>query len=286
MITKPQLPWVVRQVEVIRGTATVRIECFPSFHYATAAHTTEIAPLEDMVPNILVQGEGGAANIGSSHHSRTASRSASPMPARPGPAASPAASIQTDSPVRNLPSGQPSATHGTVPSTDYSGSQHTNLGTGAAGTNNAGVRALLEQMAGSFGDLDMSDDDLTGHVGEKRIVFRSDKLTLDLRWIIIAPEGIVPHIQFDVEDRSDVGFKGPGVVSEVTLSEGQGVIFILREVPKVQTGSKRKSRRTSADPLLSKELTDALLKQTLSYWHSWIAQSKCMSSCSSRTNKA
>ncbi|KAJ1916104.1 hypothetical protein H4219_003975 [Mycoemilia scoparia] len=36
------LPWVIRYVEVIRGTVSFNVECFPAFDYARTAHTTEI----------------------------------------------------------------------------------------------------------------------------------------------------------------------------------------------------------------------------------------------------
>ncbi|KAI9010356.1 Six-hairpin glycosidase-like protein [Phycomyces nitens] len=40
--TKPLLPWIVRTVEVIRGTVEFDMECFPAFNYALDPHTTEI----------------------------------------------------------------------------------------------------------------------------------------------------------------------------------------------------------------------------------------------------
>ncbi|KAJ1678064.1 hypothetical protein EV182_004852 [Spiromyces aspiralis] len=36
------LPWVIRYVEVVRGTVEFDIECFPAFDYARARHTTDI----------------------------------------------------------------------------------------------------------------------------------------------------------------------------------------------------------------------------------------------------
>ena len=39
---KPLLPWLVRRVEVIRGTLKFRMECFPAFDYARQAHTTSL----------------------------------------------------------------------------------------------------------------------------------------------------------------------------------------------------------------------------------------------------
>ena len=39
---KPLLPWLVRRVEVIRGTLKFRMECFPAFDYARQGHTTTL----------------------------------------------------------------------------------------------------------------------------------------------------------------------------------------------------------------------------------------------------
>lgn len=39
---KPLLPWLVRRVEVIRGTLPFRLECFPAFDYARDTHETSI----------------------------------------------------------------------------------------------------------------------------------------------------------------------------------------------------------------------------------------------------
>ncbi|KAJ7606665.1 glycoside hydrolase family 15 protein [Roridomyces roridus] len=39
---KPLLPWLIRRVEVIRGTLPIRMECAPAFNYARTAHTTSI----------------------------------------------------------------------------------------------------------------------------------------------------------------------------------------------------------------------------------------------------
>lgn len=39
---KPLLPWLVRRVEVIRGTLPFRLECFPAFDYARQGHETTL----------------------------------------------------------------------------------------------------------------------------------------------------------------------------------------------------------------------------------------------------
>lgn len=48
--TKPLLPWIIRTVEVIRGTVSFRIECFPAFNYGLDDHTTEVTKRKPDVP--------------------------------------------------------------------------------------------------------------------------------------------------------------------------------------------------------------------------------------------
>ncbi|KAJ8519553.1 hypothetical protein ONZ45_g3503 [Pleurotus djamor] len=42
--TKPLLQWLVRRVEVIRGTVPLAVECAPAFNYARDSHDTKIVP--------------------------------------------------------------------------------------------------------------------------------------------------------------------------------------------------------------------------------------------------
>ncbi|KIJ59288.1 glycoside hydrolase family 15 protein [Hydnomerulius pinastri MD-312] len=42
--TRPLLFWLIRRVEVIRGTVPLRVECAPAFNYARDKHTTAFVP--------------------------------------------------------------------------------------------------------------------------------------------------------------------------------------------------------------------------------------------------
>ncbi|KAL4244526.1 Glycoside hydrolase family 15 protein [Abortiporus biennis] len=42
--TRPLLSWLVRRVEVVRGSFPLRVECAPAFNYARSKHTTKIMP--------------------------------------------------------------------------------------------------------------------------------------------------------------------------------------------------------------------------------------------------
>ncbi|KAI0962784.1 hypothetical protein AcW1_000062 [Taiwanofungus camphoratus] len=52
LTARPLLAWLIRRVEVIRGSFTLRVECAPAFNYARASHTTVIIP-DDSVPAII-----------------------------------------------------------------------------------------------------------------------------------------------------------------------------------------------------------------------------------------
>nr|VWO95362.1 N/A [Ganoderma boninense] len=41
---RPLLAWLIRRVEVIRGTMPIRVECAPAFNYARSPHTTALEP--------------------------------------------------------------------------------------------------------------------------------------------------------------------------------------------------------------------------------------------------
>ncbi|OAX39910.1 glycoside hydrolase family 15 protein [Rhizopogon vinicolor AM-OR11-026] len=47
--TRPMLFWLIRRVEVIRGTLPLRVECAPAFNYARDSHDTQIVD-DDSIP--------------------------------------------------------------------------------------------------------------------------------------------------------------------------------------------------------------------------------------------
>ncbi|KAH8108577.1 glycoside hydrolase family 15 protein [Phellopilus nigrolimitatus] len=48
---KVPLFWLIRRVEVVRGTMPVRVECCPAFDYARSKHNTSIIP-DDSIPDV------------------------------------------------------------------------------------------------------------------------------------------------------------------------------------------------------------------------------------------
>lgn len=196
---KPLLPWLVRRVEVIRGSLPFRLECFPAFDYARQEHTTTLVD-----------------------------------------------------------------------------------------------------------DDKCEKDGLTGKKRQKA-VFKSELMKLELRSVTacdesIDPEMPPPDVHFDINSDAWPRHKGPGVIAEFTLSEGQRAEFILREEPesaedvsgvpsaKAATDDKapilerdgkdgltikaKKFDLVNIDPWLDGNLIQSLQDATQAYWYGWIKQSK------------
>lgn len=157
------------------------------------------------------------------------------------------------------------------------------------------------------------DDETIPEGSQKKVLFKSDELSLDLRYVAecTASEGVhTPKVTLELLDLSAKGHKGPAVQSLLNLSEGQSVTFVLRtppapEVPTVilgqdeknkgkpsrENGSNQHKRRVD-DPFLTKELLSSLLhvshislsllrscskfrliQTTIRYWYEWLNQS-------------
>jgi GH15 family glucan-1,4-alpha-glucosidase len=101
-------------------------------------------------------------------------------------------------------------------------------------------------------------------------------MDVDLRWVVKCGEFDCPYFRFNIEDRGNLGMKGPGVVSEFELKESQEVIFILRQMPDDPPEHETPSQfrlRMVRDPPLSVSLMEALFRQTAKYWQNWISGS-------------
>ncbi|KAI9599539.1 glycoside hydrolase family 15 protein [Syncephalis fuscata] len=125
-------------------------------------------------------------------------------------------------------------------------------------------------------------------INDKKILFSSEELNLDLRWIIRSDEdGRQPDVQWQLIEPNgdDDGLLGPKAYTEVTLSEGQQLILILREPvqkslccpsPNYQE-TKRMCTTTQCvtlDPPLSAALVYGTFHDTADYWLDWIAHCK------------
>lgn len=143
----------------------------------------------------------------------------------------------------------------------------------------------------------IDDDSLPKTVYQKKAVFVSPDLTLDLRYVVenTSPGGDVtlPEVILEFLDLSAKGHKGLAVQSNILLEEGHCVTFVLRtppahvpvqrseDVTKAVTSAEQKEWRVTIDnipravddPLLTKDLLSALLQSTNRYWYEWISQS-------------
>ncbi|PPQ68532.1 hypothetical protein CVT25_005454 [Psilocybe cyanescens] len=133
----------------------------------------------------------------------------------------------------------------------------------------------------------VDDDSVLPNI-QKKAVFESEELTLDLRYVVDNvmedPEATEPEISMEFLDLSAKGHKGLAVQSLLELTEGQTVTFILRTPPTVttraitvaseQTGREiNVLRRAPDDPLLTKDLMASVLHATNRYWYEWASQS-------------
>src|SRR5258708_15547266 len=72
---------------------------------------------------------------------------------------------------------------------------------------------------------------------QKKVLFESDSLALDLRYIAevsdsVTDSGVLPpEVVLEFLDLSQKGHKGPAIQSKFTLVEGQCVTFVLRTPP-------------------------------------------------------
>lgn len=119
---------------------------------------------------------------------------------------------------------------------------------------------------------------------QKKALFESDSLALDLRYVIEVADGVesgvsLPEVVLEFLDLSHKGHKGLAIQSRLTLEEGQCVTFVLRTPPtelkvttdKDETQTKPTTSMRSGldkllhlgrsidDPFLTKELLALLL---------------------------
>ncbi|TFK90359.1 glycoside hydrolase family 15 protein [Polyporus arcularius HHB13444] len=202
---RPLLAWLIRRVEVIRGSMPIRVECAPAFNYARSPHTTEIL-------------------------------------------------IDT-----SVASAAPTSPQG----------------------------------------------------GHFKALFTSEEanLTLDLRYIAEASFDNIatPVVELHELDLSKKGHKGKGVYTEIVLTEGQAVTFVLRTPPDVKLPPQAQPTHQTAqelgipfeklvagasnlrppeDPILTKTLLRELLEQTNNYWNAWIRRSTYQGSWKEAVNRS
>ncbi|KAF8264424.1 glycoside hydrolase family 15 protein [Lactarius quietus] len=135
-------------------------------------------------------------------------------------------------------------------------------------------------------------------VKQKKAVFESDDLSLDLRFVAESViDGVPsPSVEFQTLDLTSCGHKGISISADLDLVEGQVVTFVLRTLP--NAGEQQTSNTSSnkspelgvslnqlpsgighihlhnrADPFLTPSLLHDLLRGTNDYWNAWIRKS-------------
>lgn len=122
-----------------------------------------------------------------------------------------------------------------------------------------------------------SQEDLHYYVSCDRVIFKSEKLTMDLRYLVKCGEFECPLVKVRL-DEEDTAHLGPGVWAEFDLKETQEVVFVFREVPSsgvdnIEETFIDRKLRLAADPPLTMSLLDALFRQTSTFWLNWVSQS-------------
>ncbi|KLO10099.1 glycoside hydrolase family 15 protein [Schizopora paradoxa] len=137
----------------------------------------------------------------------------------------------------------------------------------------------------------------------QKVLFKSEELTLDLRYIAECSADTVsiadasglrpPVVDFAKLDLSAKGHLGESVSCDLDLIEGQTVTFVLRTPPEKSTHRAKPTQeqadavgiplenlligaskmRPRDDPLLTASLLQTLLKDTNRYWIEWIRRS-------------
>lgn len=120
------------------------------------------------------------------------------------------------------------------------------------------------------------DEDLHYYASRDRVIFESEKLSMDLRHLVSCGDFECPIVKILTDEKSS--HLGPGVYANFGLQEAQEVVFIFREVPKGPEDYSKESAidrklRLADDPPLTKSLVDALFRQTSTYWLNWVSQS-------------
>jgi hypothetical protein len=78
------------------------------------------------------------------------------------------------------------------------------------------------------------DDDSIPDEAQKKILFKSSAMSLDLRYVAESAmdDVSIPEVDMKITDLRGAGHLGPSVMADLHLLEGQVVTFILRCPPK------------------------------------------------------
>ncbi|WWD17022.1 hypothetical protein CI109_101458 [Kwoniella shandongensis] len=149
----------------------------------------------------------------------------------------------------------------------------------------------------------VEDDSVTAECDHTtKAVFTSPSLTLDLRYLAYSSDQCVsdPKLTMKIEKLKNRDLLGDAVTADFELEEGQSVIFVLREcgdysysnpehqrvanpnleraetlgIPMGKLVAATSKLRPKENPLLTRALLNALMRDTQLYWSNWINRSK------------
>jgi hypothetical protein len=80
---------------------------------------------------------------------------------------------------------------------------------------------------------ELVQDDSIPNAAQNKALFKSEHLTLDLRYVAENTTECVtlPNVNLQLLDLTKKGHLGPGVYADLNLMEGQAVTFVLRTPP-------------------------------------------------------
>ncbi|KAI9485858.1 MAG: Six-hairpin glycosidase-like protein [Benjaminiella poitrasii] len=123
------------------------------------------------------------------------------------------------------------------------------------------------------------EEDWNYYASRDRVIFESPNLNMDLRHLVKCGDFDCPLVKIHV-DEDDQAHRGPGVWADFDLKETQEVVFVFREVPRMESSEMMQNEtmadrklRMAVDPPLSMSLLEALFRQTGTFWLNWVTQS-------------
>ena len=85
---------------------------------------------------------------------------------------------------------------------------------------------------------------------QNKVVFQSDKLALDLRYIAEGTDGVpAPDVKLQSLDLRQKGLRSIGAVTDIHLQDGQAVTFVLRTPPEKSSDSENRPTKEQIQEL-------------------------------------
>ncbi|KIM60387.1 glycoside hydrolase family 15 protein [Scleroderma citrinum Foug A] len=166
-----------------------------------------------------------------------------------------------------------------------------------------GIASLRMECAPAFNyardahTTEFVSDDSVQYCSQKKVLFKSSDLELDLRYVseVTFDNVPTPEVKIDYLDLTQNGHLGPSACCDFSLTESQRVTFVLRICPDKKAPAEPKPTQELADtldvpleqvliegtsklrpkddPFLTKQFLEHLFLSTNKYWNNWIRKS-------------